>query len=485
MANLNRNEHNLRTIRITYEPTRKGAKVWFCAYHGSYLLAEQVVNAEDIGLQSELTVKAYWHTKFKMDSVIFLALANVLLENTEPDEPLWLQIGKSAGHLAVVPWERILQPVLRRPLLRVPNFVEEPLFSAGPLRIILCVSSPRAKTPFNAVDYAWKFINKVRDSIPDHSSIHIFADLEDYDQLRDMETFYQPRNFHEVMLDRYIYVHNPHEADAFGKGGTDQFSEFSKHLSSPWLLWMASALNGKSVDAVHFVCPGYFWRDSGALALARSPGENVDRDWAHFVGADELMTFLDLVGARTTGFSPPYEDVWAIGLRLLADRLAWERPGPLFLHDTEHGSFEDMRQVYSFLFSAEYQELPSVSTLMLYSHPECFFRHSGASATFLSGMKATIPFEEEEKFIGKMTSFRDHMELPCLAENEPVWLKAWRNQIKQKLFGMKDQDHMTQLGMIDALQKIESYMKDHVITKQVSLKPLQGEKKYKRGVDYE
>ena len=59
---------------------------------------------------------------------------------------MWLQVGFSGGQLAVVPWERLFQPILNAPLLRVPNFLADPVFLAGRLRLALVVSSPRANT---------------------------------------------------------------------------------------------------------------------------------------------------------------------------------------------------------------------------------------------------------------------------------------------------------------------------------------------------
>jgi hypothetical protein len=67
---------------------------------------------------------------------------------------MWLQVGPSGGHLGVVPWERLFQPVLQAPLLRIPNFLADPVFLTTPLRLALVVSSPRAKTAFPVEVYA-------------------------------------------------------------------------------------------------------------------------------------------------------------------------------------------------------------------------------------------------------------------------------------------------------------------------------------------
>ena len=142
----------------------------------------------------------------------------------------------------------------------------------------------------------------------------------------------------------------------FGAGASE-LSE-SEKLRSPWLHWMEGELGEQAVDAVHFLCPGYFQNERGSLALARSPVENVDESWSHFIGAPELCTFLNDLGAEAVILGAPYGNVWALGLRLLADELAWTRPGPVMLYETQSHP-QDVSQAYAFLFGEVLDAAPA------------------------------------------------------------------------------------------------------------------------------
>ena len=173
----------------------------------------------------------------------------------------------------------------------------------------------------------------------------------------------------------------------------------SERLRSPWLRWMEAELGDCSIDAVHFICPGFFNSEHGSLALARSPIDNMDEAWSHFVGGRELCTFLDDLGAGAVAFGAPYEDIWALGLRLLADELAWTRPGPVILYEAQ-GPIDAVAQAYRFLFSENYAPPPGRGELMLYCHPRRLERY------------ADVPFFES----------------PTLSTEDPghEWLKATR-----------------------------------------------------------
>jgi len=454
MANINRNLHDLWTIRIDLRLSRDGsARVRFRTYHGRTQLAEHAVDAETIGIHSELSVRAYRDTHFTLDKTVRDILIDTLIRDDNADEPLWLQVGASAGHLAVVPWELLLQPELKRPLLRVPNFVAEPLFLSGPLGLVLCISSPRAKTPFSVGEYTRKFLDEVQNSIPTRSRIHIFTDLEAYDGL------------HQFCADRgddRITLYDPHGADEFGAGGTDRnVGSAGSRIQSPWLLWMIEMLRGQNVDAVQFVCPGYFNRDNGALALARSPAENENRRWSHFIGADELMAFLTRLGAWTTIFSPPYENVWAIGLRLLADRLAWERPGPLVIHSPMHDAgFHDLCSAFRFLFSRQYEMPPDGPSLMMYTHPRRLERYAGPPADFVTSEPEVTTLDVEEEFAADLSSHLDREQLATLDEDAPAWKKAARLQIEQTMMELGGMDFAARRGALDALRQVRSLMED-------------------------
>ena len=455
MAHLIRNTHELATIRVELRPSRSGAEVQFTSYRGTNELERHAVPAADVGIQPDLTVRAYRYADFQVpDAVLAPITGSLQATATGPDEPCWLQVGSSTGHLGVVPWEQFFQPALQHPLLRIPNFLADPVFLGERLRAALVVSSPRAKSPFDVAHYVHDLAALVQQAVPRGSELHVFADVEAYGSLQHLPA---PPG-HDVI------VHDPAEAAGYGLGGTNlpagRKAGLEGRLVSPWLRWIRGKLYGRALDLVHFVCPGFFRRDQGALALARSPGENQDREWSHFVGADELIAFLDLMGAWSVGFSPPYENVWSIGLRILADRLAWQRPGPLFVHDSEHGGPGELVALYRFLYHSDDEQPPATPNLSLYSHPRRMERYRES------------PFDAFEAVVRQSFGAPADVEIPeqlvYLAEKQDrsarsygksarsAWVQTNGLQLDRMLLNLGKSDTPTRRGALDALQKVRA-----------------------------
>jgi hypothetical protein len=378
-------------------------------------------------------------------------LAKSLRDRAQPDEPMWLQVGPSGGQLGVVPWERLFQPALQAPLLRVPNFLADPVFLTRPLHLAVLVSSPRAKSAFSVDDYATQLVTTVQKALPQGTVIDVFADLDAYGALGDLPTSANHR----------VVVHDPRLAAALGDGGTNTAASWRGALESPWLRWMVQALHGRSVDAVHFVCPGFFRRDQGSLAVGRSPAENTDREWSHMIGAGELMAFLDVAGAWATAFTPPYEDVWAMGVRLLADRIAWQRPGALLVHEwlLDPGP---LAGGYQFLFADHDEPPPRASSLMVYAHPKRMARYRGFLAGFESKSQIGVrtgPQGEVPEQLEQLTHKDDRETQRTKGQAEdPPWKRTAQLQLDQILVRLGDVDSPERRGAIDALARVRSIL---------------------------
>jgi hypothetical protein len=148
-------------------------------------------------------------------------------------------------------------------------------------------------------------------------------------------------------------LHAPQEATAFAPASRSDRDDAGA-LSSPWMHWISESLSGQSVDVVHFLCHGYLSLDQGALALAESPLENRDERSARFVGPRQLSAFLTQMGAWGLGLSSPRDNFSVQGLRLLADQIARQRCGAVFLHEMaldEFGTF--LLSTYDFLLRRE------------------------------------------------------------------------------------------------------------------------------------
>ena len=283
--------------------------------------------------------------------------------------------------------------------------------------------------------------------MPQGTELHVFADLEAFNALRDLS----------APAGHVVVVHDPRGCDA--QGGTDiEVRGTDGQLASPWLKWMRAELGGEALDLVHFVCPGFFRGDRGALALARSPGHNEDSRWSHFIGTDEVIAFLDLVGAWSVGFSPPYENVWAIGLRLLADRLAWQRPGPLFVHDSQNGSPDDLAGVYRFLFALGEQEPPTTPNVSLYSHPRRMQRYrqvtvDAFASVNLSGFDAPAREAIPEKLV-MLAEKGDHLSQASIPRVQSAWVQANALKLDRMLLDIGHRDTPGRRGSLDALASV-------------------------------
>jgi len=450
MAMYIRNTHRLLTIRIDLQPDRSGGRLMCATFQGTEPLVRRDVPAEIVGIRPDMSVRGYRDVHFQIPADVALPLAASLRERADADEPMWLQVGFSGGQLAVVPWERLFQPILDAPLLRVPNFLADPVFLAGRLRLALVVSSPRAKAPFPVVEYTRRIVQTAQDAVVQGTDIDVFADLDAYSSLATLP---------ETRLNHRITVHDPHGAVAFGEGGTNTAVSWDGALESPWLRWMVRTLAGRSVDAVHFVCPGFFRGDQGALAVARSPAENVDREWSHMIGVGELMGFLDAAGAWAAAFSPPFDDVWAMGVRLLVDRLAWQRPGALLVHAWEPVP-KGLAQGYRFLFADHDEPPPREPSLMVYTHPKRMPRYrdvTGFESVSRLGF-GVAPDEAIPEQLGRLAYKASREARATAPTEEAAWKRRAQLQMDQMLTRLGDEDTPSRRGALDALERVKDIL---------------------------
>lgn len=357
MAQQLRIQHNLVTLRCAWQPGSGGAQVSIRLMDGRDQIDELIVLAAEFGLKDTLSPRDY--------RGVFLTLPDVLdnllhkaVERIGPEVPLWIHIARDAGPLAVLPWELLLRqrPMLDGiPILRIPNFLNDPFSLSAVTNVAVCISSPNAKMPFPAAEYAHRLVEAVSQLATRPVTLHLFADLD---------SFFDLSGLTASGLCQAI-VHDP-SAQSFDETVTvdRELTARDHRLQNPWMLWMVETLRGVPVDAVHFICPGYFHADRGSLALAETPAKNNDTHWSRFVGAEELQALLDTLGAHTVGFSAPHVDVWAMGLRLLAFNLSWIRPGPIIVHDGGMETFDDVPLNYAYLFRwlNEWEPVPVLRT---------------------------------------------------------------------------------------------------------------------------
>lgn len=352
--------------------------------------------------------------EFAIPSRVSNSLRDWLEGESTPDIPLWLHLVKPYGYLGMVPWERLLQPILNVPMLRLPDFfAQPPRETTRALDVLLCSSGPAAKGQFRIVDHLVTLAKKLREVVPRHITFHVFTDAAVYHQVRDAFE-------HHGILDAAVVLYHPESAARYAvpEEGTN-VPERTNRVTNPWLLWMRDSLKGRSVDVAHFVCHGYLSQDRGALAFAESPLLNTDTRMARFVGVPELKAFLTQVGAWSTVFSSPEFNYSEMGLRQLADALAQIRSGPMVHHELNlDAQATALVGAYKFLYSSTPQPPPASPALFIYCQP---FR---VLSTVRDASRSITPTRKGQP-LQELDSIYDS------TENVPAWVAASERYVEE------------------------------------------------------
>ncbi len=375
MAELLKQQHNLVVLelsldRLSSSASSFGSTVFKLEVSGTSLF-EIRADCNEMGLPNNLREARKYHYNepiYTIPEIVMQELQKKLPGVLGPGIPLWLQLANDCGILPLVPWERLLQPRLGVPILRLPYFAIKPFSpTSSSLDIVLCASTPVAKESIPVEILLDTLTRRLLETVQRESVIiHVFADAFVYSNLQSiLRDRLVPTN------SRVVQLYDPANAPTYTSVRSfGSIHETPGYLESPWLLWIIDALQGRSADMIHFVCHGYLSSDLGALAFAESPAHNKDHGWALFVGAQQLMTFSTHLGASSVGFSSPERNFSELGLRLLADQLARLRPGPVLLQEVRGDpGCQTLAEVYSFLYDEMRDTPPSSPALALYCHP--------------------------------------------------------------------------------------------------------------------
>lgn len=294
------------------------------------------------------------------------------VEETEPlKAPLWLGFSAPVGILPVAPWEKLLQPVLGVPILRLPYHGIMPSATTGSLNTVVCFSSPKVKHPVSPDKIAEQFLRQVPADLAPYMAFHLFADKEVQPLLQGIQKEFG--NQYDIRV---------YESKETPTTVSEQVSPSSslgcRPLLNPWLIWMRESLAGLSADLVHFLCHCDLDGEDGALALAESPVRNSETA-ASFVYAPELTEFLNQTGAWSVAFTSPPSNYSLVGMRMLQDQVARLRPGPCLLHDmVQPKAGEGLGQAYRFLYVPGWHSPPNSSSISMYCHPHREMEHAQA-----------------------------------------------------------------------------------------------------------
>lgn len=429
MAEILKREYDLLTLKVSLDTADRETRVT-CDLEGMAegqfgRLDGWVLSADDMGLPDHLEARRtlYGGYAFRLPEHLVEGLRQAIGSVEPSGQPLWLHLVKPYGYLGMVPWERLLQPALQIPLLRLPDFLADPpRETPSVLDVVLCTSLPTAKESFMVVDRLTEMIPGILAAVPRRTTIHLFTDAEWHPSL-------EHRLKEMGLLEGPVELHDPQEAGPYAAPeATLQVRDRPGAIENPWLLWIRDALKGQSIDIAHFICHGFLSRDRGALAFSETPLRNEDRRMARFVGAAELTAFLTQTGAWSVAFSSPENNYSEMGLRQLADAIAQLRPGPVVHHEiTGDSGGAALAGVYRFLFGPAPQEPPASPALFTYCHPS---RVTGKPKARTLFSRAAF-----QRIVNSAENVPSHPLLKKIFqkdENVPSWIAASQRFIEQQ-----------------------------------------------------
>ncbi|HEY6746751.1 MAG TPA: hypothetical protein VI357_13655 [Mycobacteriales bacterium] len=273
---------------------------------------------------------------------------------------LWLELPTPHGDLHLVPWERLLAPVVGdRPVLRTPYHALRPQGSQEVVQVVVA-ATPSEATLATGVDLAALVTAYARswvESSQGTTRVHLFVRDEIVAGVR-AGTAGLPG----------VVVHDPAAtADLAGSGAGSTISP-ADLTTNPWLRWMAAEL-GEAVDVLQVLTYGNLSTTGGRLLLARSPVAGGDRDACLLVGSTPLAGALDQLGGWALVLSGLPGDPCPAGLRDLADAIAQLRPGVAVAEAVPATGTADFDAAVARVFGGG-PAVPSLPSLSCWVHPE-------------------------------------------------------------------------------------------------------------------
>lgn len=353
-------DYDLRMLRVSMQDVAGARVAAFQLTLGNEQPPDAVpmlyATMQELGLPPTGTAAARGRLResFALPTHITEALRPALNAGARAGQPLWLSLAAPTGLLAALPWEALLQPALRVPILRLPYQSICPRLPSSDLDTVLCIGIPLGSEQLPFLVEA--MLSQVRRATLKRMRIHVFAK----DSLPDASlSAFRSAYGSDLVIETYA-TPDPNAPDA-------------TEATHAWLGWMRRAFAARhpdrAVDVVHVVCHGYQQYDEGMMALADlAPDTGGTAAWP-MVSAAELVQFLNELGAWGLVIASPPSNPCPAGLRLLQHALARLRPGPSAMCEADGmGPGEPIGKVYEFLFDPAHP-VPTGAGLSLYCHP--------------------------------------------------------------------------------------------------------------------
>ena len=394
--------------------------------------------AQAIGLPRYSADSNVCDAEFSLPEYIGHALKEAFMQTSSADAPIWLRMAAPAGLLPIVPWEHLLEPLTGRSVLRLPYHEISPRLPTRGFDAVVCFSSPVSQRDLPVDAILSQFLEQVPTDLASKTAIHVFADAEAQSFLNTVRDRYQSFN---------IRIYDPAGSERNRRPGGNS------PVTNPWLLWIKDSLGSRSADVVHFLCHSYLSGEEGALTLAESPLRNDDASRTRYVWADEMVAFLNMIGAWSVALTSPRENYSLTGLRMLQDAIARCRPGPCLVHDMVLTENTDaLGQAYRFLYLPEWHEAPKSPGIALYCHPR---RHSHSNRV-----------DETSESLLEDVTLMGRVGEGGLGGSNPSWLSTAQRVLEQSATPLSvqpsnDEEKAIASGRRDALRFVADVLAKH------------------------
>lgn len=295
--------------------------------------------------------------------------------NPEADRPLWLNLVRPYGSLGMLPWERVLGPLVARPVLRLPDFLERPRENPAVLQCAVVFDPP----PRVAVEKARLQIQSIVEGlleVPSRAKItvHVFTTAAWFDRLG------------PISADDRVTLHPPQNAAAHARASASQLEQLP--LAQLWLDWICAALGGRAIDALHFVGRAVAGDTRTGLLISNSPLPDPDNDTMALalISIAAIGSALTRLGAWAAIFSPPPDESVGRAMAYVADAFARSRPCVVLYHPAGPDDRESVRASLHFLLDPGVAQPPAMSDGFIYCQPAAVVAHADFKDKVLRGV---------------------------------------------------------------------------------------------------
>lgn len=340
---------------------------------------EEQASFSDLGLPENLDVFEQGEIEeppFRLPSGLTKVLPKLTVEYMS-DRTLWLDIDLLDKHLAIVPWERLVERQVQElfgerssmNILRVPELLFLPAVFGRTTNIVLIASERQGAAGESRWQDLAKLIWHIFDSGPSNVRVHVFTDT---DNARRLE--YELSTGPVADVNVLFYFPDKPWSNSLSESARSLLSQEGQ-LDNEWLTWIASELRDVTVDVVHFLCDGFMSLEQGGLVFAASPRSEANSERERFANAQQIDFFLTRIGAYSVALTAAENCSSVVGLRLLSTQLARLRTGPVLLHEARSDqSFTALCIAYRFLYTHVSDELKLSEALTLHCAPTLIHR---------------------------------------------------------------------------------------------------------------